>query len=232
VVGLRLEPSLALKERRLLALLAGRSEHEPALASVVRDAQLLGSLELAGLSFTWDAVRSPQPPEEVRALRGAQLMLDPAAPLTRRALLTWHAALTGSRQGFRRRERTREGALPPAPPEFVEGRLRLLEDWLAMESGRELSPARAGALVLARIVEVLPFEEANGRVARLAASHVMVRSGARPPILVKGDHGRLVASLQSAFRLETEPLARLLEEASARCLDVLIRTLEVPAAPG
>ena len=75
-----------------------------------------------------------------------------------------------------------------------------------MASGQELRPAQAGALALARVVEVLPFEDGNGRVSRLAASQVMVRAGARPPILVKGDRPRLEAALQAAFRLDTEPL--------------------------
>jgi hypothetical protein len=56
----------------------------------------------------------------------------------------------------------------------------------------------------------------------------MVRAGARPPILVKGDRKRLEAALQAAFRLDTEPLARLLAEASARSVDVLIQALAVP----
>ena len=79
---------------------------------------------------------------------------------------------------------------------------------------------------MARIVEVLPFDDGNGRVARLAASHLMVRGGRRPPILVAGDGPRLVAALQAAFRLETEPLATLLDEASERAVDVMIQALE------
>jgi hypothetical protein len=54
----------------------------------------------------------------------------------------------------------------------------------------------------------------------------MVRAGARPPVLVGGDAARLEAALQAAFRLETEPLAGLLEEASERALDVMLQTLE------
>jgi hypothetical protein len=38
----------------------------------------------------------------------------------------------------------------------------------------------------------------------------MVRGGMRPPILVAGDAPRLRAALESAFRLETEPLVALL----------------------
>ena len=228
VNGLRLEPSRALKEKRLLALLAGRSEGETALREVVRDAQLLGSLELAGFSFTWEEVRSGTPAPEIRALRRAHALEAPESPLTVPTLLAWHEALVGPGTGWRTNERAREGGPPPAPPAFVVSRLRLLEDWLAMDSGRELRAAQAGALALARIVEVLPFDDANGRVSRLAVSHVMVRAGERPPILVKGDHPRLVAALQAAFRLDTEPLWRLLDEASARSLDVMIRALEAP----
>ena len=226
--GIRLEPSSALKEKRLRELLGSRSEQEPALASVVRDAQLLGSLELAGFTVTWDEVRSASPPPAAVALRRAQGLLGPGAALTKQALLEWHGALTGESAGFRRRERAREGGIPPAPVGFIEGRVQLLEDWLAMESGQELRPAQAGALALARIVEVLPWEDANGRVSRLAASHLMVKAGARPPILVKGDAPRLLASLQAALRLDTEPLARLLEEASGRSVDVLIQALAAP----
>ena len=79
---------------------------------------------------------------------------------------------------------------------------------------------------MARIVEVLPFDDGNGRVARLAASHLMTAGGRRPPILVAGDGPRLVAALDAAFRLDTEPLATLLEEASGRALDVMTQALE------
>ena len=226
--GLRLEPARALKEKRLAALLAGRSEREPALQEVMKDAQLLGSLELAGFAYTWEDVRGPSPAPEVVDLRRAQTLMASPSPLTVAALLAWHQAIVGPGSGLRRSERIRDGGPPPAPPAFVEGRLRLLEDWLAMDSGRELRAAQAGALTLARIVEVLPFDDANGRVSRLAVSHVMVRAGERPPILVKGDTPRLVAALQSAFRLDTEPLSRLLEEASGRCIDVLISVLRTP----
>ena len=74
--------------------------------------------------------------------------------------------------------------------------------------------------------EILPFAEANGRVSRLAASHVMVRGGMRPPILVAGDAPRLRDAVESAFRLETGPLVDLVREASGRALDVKIQALE------
>ena len=225
---LRLAPSRALKEKRLAALLQGGDEHAPALRDAVEEEQVAGSLGLAGLAVTVDEVRAarrgePAPPH-VRALLAARRAVDAGAPLSVRALSTWHAAL-GERAGFRTGEGSRPGGPPPAPAAFVVSRLEMLADWLQVESSRELDPAQAGALALARIVEILPFDEGNGRVARLAASHVMVRAGARPPIVVAADEARLRQALQSAFQLHTEPLAALLEEASERSLDAMTRAL-------
>jgi Fic family protein len=230
VRGIRLTSSGRSKERRLLTLLSARAAGDTRdLDGTVEDAQLLGSLELAGFEVAWDDVRSERrgapAPEPVRALRRARAAVDVRSPFSVHAVRAWHAALTGSASGWRRTARTREGATP-APAAFIARRLAVLEQWLEADSGRALKPAEQGALALARIVEILPFEDGNGRVARLAASHLMVRGGLRPPILVRGDAPRLRAALGAAFRFETEPLVRLLEEASERAIDVMIQALE------
>jgi len=228
--GLRPRTASGVRERRLATLLEERrrAADNAGLKAVVEDAQLLGSLELAGFVFDWAAVRDSRVtgvgPEAILALRRARAAVEPRAPLTVAALRSWHAALMGP-LGLRRESRERDGA-PPAPPELIESRVALLETWLGARSGQDLRPEQAAALALARIVEVLPFEDANGRVARLAASHLMERGGRRPPILVSADRPRLVDALQAAFRLETEALATLLDEASDRALDVMIQALE------
>jgi hypothetical protein len=56
----------------------------------------------------------------------------------------------------------------------------------------------------------------------------MVRAGSRRPILVGADAARLEESLRAAFQLHTEPLARLLEDAAERSLDVLLAALSPP----
>jgi Fic family protein len=226
---IRLQPSAAVKEKRLAALLEGRGlpSHDAGLAAIVEDAQLLGSLELAGFRFTWDEVRSSrlaaEGPAEVLALRRARAAVPADAPFSLGAIRAWHEALAGP-VGLRGGARERKGA-PPPPPELVEGRLATLADWLEVAGPRDLTPDQVAAVALARLVEILPFDDGNGRVSRLAASHLMVRGGMRPPILVAGDAPRLRAALDSAFRLETEPLVALLAEASGRALDVMIQTL-------
>ena len=227
--SLRLQPRAAHKERRLATLLEERGlrPDDPGLAGIVEDAQLLGSLELAGLRFAWDEVRasrvSGKGPAEVLALRRARGAVAPDAPLTIATVRAWHETLAGP-AGFRRGERQRDGT-PTAPFGLVESRLAALGEWLEGAGRRDLQPDQAAAVALARIVEILPFDDANGRVSRLAASHVMVRGGMRPPILVAGDAPRLRAALEAAFRLETGPLVALLGEASGRSLDVMIQTL-------
>ncbi len=227
---LRLQPATAAKERRLAALLAsaGREPGDRRLAEVVEDAQLLGSLELAGVRVSWLEVRGSRQaaagPAEVVALRRARAALAPEAPLTVGAIRVWHAIIAGP-VGYRRTAREREDA-PTSPPELIESRLRTLEEWLAAAGMRDLRPEQAAGLAYARIVEVLPFDDGNGRVARLAASHLRVRAGRRPPILVGADGPFLLACLRAAFRLDTEPLVSLIEEASTRALEVMIQALE------
>jgi hypothetical protein len=229
--GLRVQPPVVAKEKRLAALLAerGRGAGDRRLAEVVADAQLLGSLELAGVRASWEEVRasraSPgEAPAEVVALRRARAAVPADAPLTVEAIRAWHAALAGP-VGFRRVERLRADA-PPAPPELIESQLETLQEWITAAGVRDLRPEQAAGLAYARIVEVLPFEDGNGRVARLAASHLMVQAGLRPPILAGGDGPYLLACLRAAFRLDTEPLVSLLAEASARALDVMTQALE------
>ena len=229
VTGLRLARSVGLKEKRLLALLAGIAESDDSsLRATVEDAQLLGSLELAGFGFGWPQVHEAAcPPAEVEALRAARGVVDRTAPFSVSALRQWHrVALRGGELRDRDHPAPDQDTPPPAPAAFIESRLAILEEWMTGESARELKPAQAGALVLARVAEIRPFTDGNGRVSRLAASHVMVGGGLRPPILVGGDRPRLEACLRAAFRLDTEPLAELLREASERCLDVMIQSLE------
>ncbi len=116
---MRLQRAPDALHKRLSALLAekGREAGDPELAGVVADAQLLGSLELAGVTASWAEVRASRRsgigPPEVLALRRAQAAVAPQAPLTVDAVRTWHAAVAGP-VGFRTRERQREDA-PTTP---------------------------------------------------------------------------------------------------------------------
>jgi len=214
-MGLRLEPSVAVREGRLARLLAARglAAEDVRLARIVEDAELVGSLELAGLPVSWEDARAGSLPQ-LEALRRAR-----EARLTLAAVKAWHEALAGP-IGFRRVDAA------GARAEFIEDRLASLVEWLEARGVEDLAAEEKASVALARIVEIRPFDEANGRVARLAAAHVMRRAGLAPPILVGGDGPRLQAALEAAHRLETGPLVELVREASGRALDVRIQSLE------
>ena len=60
------------------------------------------------------------------------------------------------------------------------------------------------------------------RTAAIAA----LACGALGGCMVGPDYQRPEVATPAAFRFETEPLVSLLSEASERCLDVMIQTLE------
>jgi hypothetical protein len=222
--GLQVTTSTAVKERRLATLLAGRDPQSLSLSDALYDAQIAGSLELSGLPTTREtarAARNGAGSEEARRLYQALRAVPRAAPFSVDLLRTWHAAVIGAPSRYRTAERP-----AAAPLEFIESRLAILEQWLNAESRRQLKPEQAGALVMARVLEIVPFDSGNGRVARLAASHLMVQGGASPPILMGADAERLADAVAAAFQLATAPLAAILEEASGRKLDVMIQALE------
>jgi hypothetical protein len=227
---LRVTTSASLREKRLRAVLGGRDPRDPRLRAAVDDAMVAGSLELAGFAVTPPEVAAARAGAganpAVQGLLRALRAVDAAAPLDVDRLRAWHAAAMGTTGAWRAAERAREGGPPPAPARFIDLRLRTLEQWLGVESGRELAPFQQGALAMARIVEILPWDDGNGRVARLAAAHLMVRAGSRPPVLAGADAPRLRETLQAAFQLHTEPLCALLQEASERALDVMIAAVE------
>jgi Fic family protein len=229
---IELTVSASARRQRLSQLLTERKRRadDPLLLRAVRDAQLIGSLALAGLDASpADLAAAAGEPLSgdagpVARLLHAHAAVDPEAPFSAAAVLTWHQAATGC-EGYRTAERSREAAPPPAPPGLIAERLANLEEWMQSVSGRELSPAGAAALAMARIAEIAPFDDGNGRISRLAASHIMVARGALPPIFEARDRERLIGVLGAAFRLETAPLVALLEQASDRSLDVMIGLL-------
>ena len=228
-MSLRLEPSAALREKRLKQLLdeRGIDRGDAGLARIVEDAMLVGSLGLAGVQVSWEEARATgDGPVELVALRRARAAVTPEAALTVEAVQRWHAAIAGP-AGFRATdEPARTDARPKAPSAFVADRLAGLVEWLEAPGASELAPEQKAAVALARIVEIRPFDDANGRVSRLAAAHILERAGLGPPILVAGDAPRLQATLEAAFRLETGALVDLIREASGRALDVKIQALE------
>src|SRR5262249_1323480 len=102
---IRLTASASLKEKRLQGLLEGRSPVEPRLSEAVEDAQILGSLELAGLSATLPELEAArqggEAPAAVVRLLKALRAVDARAPFGVAALRSWSAAVSGGAGSWR-----------------------------------------------------------------------------------------------------------------------------------
>jgi hypothetical protein len=184
----------------------------------------VGSLALAGIDVAWELVRSEEElPPPADALRRAQRLESARVALDGPGLVALSRLIGGE---LRTTALSRPDGPPTAAPDRIEAGLLSLGEWLGAESVRALAPAAAGALVLVRVLEISPLAKGNGRLSRLAAADVMSGRGAKRPILVAGDRSALSSAAEAAYRLETRPLAALLEEAASRWVEVMIQALE------
>lgn len=228
----KLTARVGLKEERLRQKLAAHSGLESDLERILVRAEGVGSLALSGRLVRPEDVEAAlvgaAASDDVVRWLAARRAVEPGTPFSVAALLRWHGALLG-RAGVFRREALLDRS--GAPPALIEERLGSLAEWLAAPSGSDLGPAARGALVLARIVEIAPFDEGDGLIARIAAGHVMAQAGVRRPILQKEDESRLASALAAACRLDTGPLVALLEEATDRALDLMLARLDDAGLP-
>ena len=94
----------------------------------------------------------------------------------------------------------------------IEGACR----WYAAESFAELHPVEQASIVLLRLIEIQPFENANERTAILAASLFTLRREL-PPINISPElETTFRAALAEGFQMNTKPMVELIAEALER----------------
>jgi hypothetical protein len=208
-IPLRLASDAPGRERLVRDRLAQAPGLRDGVQQVVDEAFVDGALTLARL----------EPVARAAHLAACGLVAgdEPLEPVL---LGRWQRELGGT---GRWRTVARDGA---APAEFVEARVASLCEWLLTDSGRELQPAAAGALVLARLLEIEPFDELGTSVALLATRHVMRRGGGLGPVLGEDDRAALRAAVPAARAFDTRPLAEVLEKGAERALELAITELE------
>lgn len=96
----------------------------------------------------------------------------------------------------------------------IEGACR----WYAAESFAELHPVEQASIVLLRLIEIQPFENANERTALLAASLFTLRREL-PPINISPElEETFRAALAEGFQMNTKPMVELIAEALERSM--------------
>ncbi len=101
------------------------------------------------------------------------------------------------------------GMTPPPFPEVPA----LVSDWLHSANagpGASQHPIVFISELHARLEQIHPFRDGNGRVGRLATNLLLVRHGYPPALIYKRDRSKYLASLRRADRGDPGPLAEIL----------------------
>jgi hypothetical protein len=82
-------------------------------------------------------------------------------------------------------------------------------EWFGSESFHEIHEVEQAALFLARLLDILPFQQQNGRTLRLAANFFLLRAGFPPAFIPPSRTGQYSVAIEKALRLETQSLVDL-----------------------
>ena len=158
----------------------------------------------------------------------------------------WHVAQTPDGQQTRKRIVPGEYKTQPNHVRTATGQLHrfaepeetpaLMEGW-TREFQRDLERnAYPLPLFLAEshwnFLRIHPFDDGNGRTARLLTNYVLLRSGLPPMVIKTAERDRYIGALQKADVGRMEPLARFMSENILWSLGLAIRGREGRVDPG
>jgi Fic family protein len=109
-------------------------------------------------------------------------------------------------------------------PYVVENAL----EWFNSDSFHEMHEVEKTALVLMKMIDICPFEEANGRTLRLFSSFFLLKTGYPPAIIPSARASQYANAIQNSLSFRTQPLIDLLTEAVQQGLQFC---LAEPASP-
>jgi hypothetical protein len=91
-------------------------------------------------------------------------------------------------------------------PEIVANAL----EWFGSDSFHEIHVVEQGALFLAKLLDILPFQQENGRTLRLAANFFLLRAEFPPAVITSSRSDQYCSAIEHGLSLETQPLVDLL----------------------
>jgi Fic family protein len=142
-----------------------------------------------------------------------------AAELTCEFLLKLHS-LPGA--AFRKSAGDTSRVPRPVAAEHLPALLESACRWYTAESFAELNPVEQASIVLLRLIDMQPFEQANERTALAAASLFTLRSEL-PPIIIKAEMTSAYRNaLDEGTRMNTKPMVETVAEAVERSVSDMI----------
>jgi len=153
-----------------------------------------------------------------------QFVADPSRPLSEADLREMHGLVLAGHPGAGRYKQyinSIEGSThqPPAPTD-VPDHMRSLATWMA---DTDLPHLWRSAVAHAWLAHIHPFDDGNGRVARLVANYIL-GPGAFPPLIIRAssDRGRYIDALaHSDSAGDVVPLVRLFVRVLTRAVSDL-----------
>lgn len=119
-----------------------------------------------------------------------------------------------------------EGSEHVPPPAFeVPALIRDLLEW-AKKNPEELRPIELAAVFHFRLASIHPFDDGNGRVARLLMNLILIRFGYPFVILKRYDRRRYYETLDKADRGNLKPFVEFVSRCVEQSLDLYLSVLE------
>ena len=101
--------------------------------------------------------------------------------------------------------------------------------WFQSESFAEMHEVEKSALMLIKLMDVQPFDEANGRTLRLFSNFFLLKAGYPPAVIPASQADQYVLAIQRSLGFDTQPIIDLISEATDRSLRWCLG--EPPAPP-
>lgn len=103
-----------------------------------------------------------------------------------------------------------------SPPEHVDSEMDQLIRWYREYESEGTSPHILAAWMHHRFTQIHPFQDGNGRLARLLATIVFLHADWHPLVVLRDDRSTYIASLEQADAGDITPLARLFAQWQSR----------------
>ncbi len=101
--------------------------------------------------------------------------------------------------------------------------------WFQSNSFADMHEIEQTALMLAKLIDIQPFEEANGRTLRLFSNFFLLKSGYPPAIIPANQASQYSTAIQGCLRFHTQPMIDLLTDSVGRNLAICLGESPAPA---
>ncbi|WP_339814955.1 Fic family protein [uncultured Imperialibacter sp.] len=108
-------------------------------------------------------------------------------------------------------------------PEETPALMHDLMEWLGEEKAKDLNPVLVAAEFHYRFIRIHPFDDGNGRLARILMNFILMQYGFPPVIIKTEDKENYFAALRLADVGQIEPFVEYIGGNLVRCLEIMIK---------